>query len=55
MPSVCLDYQIRTIEALRVCRALFLNARQYKFDSESDDHYAVTISSSNVVHVSDGW
>ncbi|XP_028075925.1 uncharacterized protein LOC114278120 isoform X5 [Camellia sinensis] len=50
-----LNRRDETIEALRVCRALFLNARQYKFDSESDDDYAVTFSSSNVVHVWDGW
>ncbi|KAI7991971.1 hypothetical protein LOK49_LG12G00433 [Camellia lanceoleosa] len=50
-----LDRRDETIEALRVCRTLFLNARQYKFDSESDDDYAVTYSSSNVVHVWDGW
>ncbi|KAI7992775.1 putative helicase MAGATAMA 3 [Camellia lanceoleosa] len=50
-----LDRRDETIEALRVCRTLFLNARQYKVDSESDDDYAVTYSSSNVVHVWDGW
>ncbi|GMP99455.1 hypothetical protein CsSME_00046921 [Camellia sinensis var. sinensis] len=50
-----LDRRDETIEALRVCRTLFLNARQYKFDSESDDDYAVTFSSINVVHVWDGW